>query len=996
MKKISKLFLSVLLSLSIALTVITPAFAAVARAKKLKATVTYSAVTLSWQKAKNVSGYEIQQYVAKKKSWKKVGTTKKVRFTVKKLKTGTTYKFRVVSFKKSGKKVTYGKPSVAVSAKPVCAAPKKLKAAVLSPTSAKLTWKKVNGATHYTVQKFNGKKWVKVASTKANALTVSNLTANVATKFRVRAVTKVGKKNILGKLSNAITVKTSIPTTIVAFKAASSNSVSLSWGKVAGASEYIVYRIDGTKYVQVASSKTTEATVGNLSANTVYRFAVRAKVGTALSGYSAAVNTKTAPAAVSNLSASAEKSGSVTLRWTDAPGNEKTEIYTVKDGKNTLVATAQKGVTEYTVTGLSELTEYTFKVKTVGVYGGKTLSGTFSGEVKATTLVSGVNDFKFVSSTESSITVSWLPSGGATAFVLEKSTDKKTWTKVDDVTASGTSRVSYTVSGLSNASLYLRISTDVNGTKISSTEVFAKTLPSAVTNLKATLSADSKSTVLSWTAVPGANGYIVKNTATGKTFESKTNSYTVTGLSENAEYSFSVAAFVTLDGTKLNGKSAAVSFKTAKISSIENLRSSSRYDIQNNTFVVSGTLLWTPIYNVEFVVEKMNPATDKTWVSLGKTTSNSIVVSSDIKAKQTKKSDYVTTISWDSVPGAKEYLVQTSVVSNSRKFDDAIKTTATSIDLRLAPSTEYTVIVQAVASSVKYRVKAVDPNKALLDSAYSEITVSGTDAVIGSSSVKFTTAAAPAFTSSSTESQELYTLRLIQAINNSKYETTPVKVHSVSKFDAEIKNIKLKYGILPATTFSNIKDLLKKLDMSEDDLIGDLGENHNLTINFENGFGSYQYKYTDSNGKEQVGNSTAYLSSFVSPAAHPAYLYDQHNLSSFSKGISAVSVAKSGNSDTITVSLKKEDQTESSNALYHPGFLDSITESLSDLSEEDATVTATVGASTISGTVNANGTLDSLTVSSPFTINISMTVSGKMTISFVVSGTVNNSYTFTR
>lgn len=996
MKKISKLFLSALLSLSIALTVITPAFAAVARAKKLKATVTCSAVTLSWQKAKNASGYEIQQYVAKKKAWKKVGTTKKIRFTVKKLKTGTTYKFRVVSFKKSGKKVTYGKPSAAISAKPVCAAPKKLKAAVLSPTSAKLTWKKVNGATSYTVQKFNGKKWVRIASTKVNALTVSNLTPNVAAKFRVRAVTKVGKKNVLGKLSNAITVKTSIPTTSVAFKAASSNSVSLTWGKVAGASEYIVYRIDGTKYVQVASSKTTEATVGKLSANTVYRFAVRAKVGTALSGYSAAVYTKTAPAAVSNLTASAEKSGSVTLKWTDAPGNEKTEIYTVKDGKNTLVATAQKGETEYTVTGLSELTEYTFKVKTVGVYGGKTLSGTFSGEVKATTLVSGVTDFKLVSSTESTITVSWLPSGGATAFALEKSTDKKTWTKVDDVTASGTSRVSYTISGLSNASLYLRVTTDVNGTKISSTEVFAKTLPSAVANLKATLSADSKSAVLSWTAVPGANGYVVKNTSTGKAFESKTNSYTVTGLSDNADYSFSVAAFVTLDGTKLNGKSAVVSFKTAKISSIENLRSSSRYDIKNDAYTVFGTLLWTPIYNVEFVVEKMNPAADKTWVSLGKTTSNSIVVSSDIKAKQTKKSDYVTTISWDAVPGAKEYLVQTSVVSNSRKFDDAIKTTSTSIDLRLAPSTEYTVIVQAIASSVKYRVKAVDPNKALLDSAYSEITVSGTDAIIGSSSVKFTTSAAPAFTSSNTESQELYTLRLIQAINNSKYETTPVKVHSVSKFDAEIKNIKLKYGILPPTTFSNIQDLLKFLDMSEDDLIGDLGENHNLTVNFNNGYGSYQYKYTDSNGKEQVGNSTAYLSSFVSPAAHQAYLYDRHNLSSFSKGISAVSVAKSGSSDTITVSLKKEEQTEKTNALYHPGFLDSITESLTDLSEEGATATATVGASTISGTVNANGTLDSLTVSSPFSINMSMTVSGKMTISFVISGTVNNSYTFTR
>ncbi len=993
MKKISKLFLSALLCLSIALTAITPAFAAGARVKKLKATVTYNAVTLSWQKMNNVSGYEVQQYV--KKSWKKVGTTKRVRFTVKKLKTGTAYKFRVVSFKKSGKKVVYGKPSAAVSAKPACAAPKNLKAAVLSPTSAKLTWKKVNGATNYMVQKYNGKKWVKVASPKVNNLTVSALTPNVATKFRVRAVTRVGKKVVLGAISKAVTVKTSIPTTSVAFKTASSNSVSLTWGKVNGASEYIVYRVDGTKYVQVASSKTTAATVGKLSANTVYRFAVRAKVGTALSGYSAAVSTKTAPAAVANLTASAEKSASVTLRWTDVSGNEKTEIYTVKDGKNTLVATAKKGETEYTVTGLSDLTEYTFKVRTFGVYAGKTLPGTFSGEVKATTLTSGVKDFKFVSSTESSITLSWLPSGGATAFVLEKSTDKKSWTKVDDVTASGTSRVSYTVNGLSNASLYFRVTTEIGGAKISSTEVFAKTLPTAVTNLKAALSADVKSAVLSWTAVPGANGYVVKDTATGKTYESKTNSYTVKNLSENAEYTFSVAAFVTIDGTKLNGRSAVVSFKTARVSPVENVRSSKRPEIKDNVYNISAALMWTPIYNVEFIVEKMNPATDKTWVSVGKTTSNSIVVSSDIKAKQTKKSDYVTTISWNAVPGVKEYLVQTSVVSSSTMFNDTVKTTSTSIDLRLAPSTEYTVVVQAVASSVKYRVKAVDPNKALLDSAYSEITVSGNDAVIGTSSVKFTTPAAPNFAATSAESQELYTLRLLQAINNTKYETTPVTVRSVSKFDAQIKNIRLKYGLLDLP-FNSLADLLKYLNMSDEDLVGSLGENHDLTVNFNNGYGKYQYKYTDADGNEQVGTRTAYLSSFVSPAAHPAYLYDQHNLSSFSKGISSVSVTKSGSTDTVKVSLKKEEQNAKSKALYHPGFIDSITESIADLSAEGTSATASVGASTVIGKINANGTLDSLEVSSPFSISMSMVISGKMTISFVVSGTVNNSYTFTR
>ena len=63
MKKLSKLLVTALFCLSIAFAAVVPAFAATARVKNVKASVTASKVILSWSKASGVSGYQVQQYV---------------------------------------------------------------------------------------------------------------------------------------------------------------------------------------------------------------------------------------------------------------------------------------------------------------------------------------------------------------------------------------------------------------------------------------------------------------------------------------------------------------------------------------------------------------------------------------------------------------------------------------------------------------------------------------------------------------------------------------------------------------------------------------------------------------------------------------------------------------------------------------------------------------------------------------------------------------------
>lgn len=994
MKKLARLLLTALLCLSIVLTAVTPAFAAVAKVKRLKATVTYNTVTLTWSKASGVSGYEVQRAYGKK--WKTVGTTKKTTYKIKKLKTGTTYKFRVRAYKLSGKTKVYGSAAT-VSAKPVCAAPKNLKAAVLSPTTARLTWAKTAGASKYRIQKWNGKKWVNIATTANRFLNVSGLTPSVVAKFRVCALTRVGKKTVEGKYTSAVQVKTKIATpSSLLVSGETANSVKLSWSKVSGATDYVVYQNGKLSYVTKTNSVTANK---SLLPGTVYKFTVRARVNASgkyyLSPTSYAVSAKTAPAAVSGFSAEAKTADSVTLSWKADPNAENYQIFMVKDGKNELIATSSKNVTEHTVYGLEECTEYSFRIRALGSYGSKTLYGALSPVQSATTPVSGVKGLSVESVAATSAVLSWKALDVAQSYTLEQSSDKKTWTKIADVNTAADSngRISYTVNGLKEGSVtYFRVASKITGYSETaySTAVTVKTVPGKVTGLKATVSADSKSVTVTWTAIPSADGYIVKFDGTTK--EVSKNSVTLTLSSvytrPNTKYSCYVLAFTKLGSGKLTGaESDPCVFKTA-LGNISNLRTTDRTSLEDGKIVVYSSLLWDSIPNAEFIVESKNTAVDSSWHQLAKSSTNMVNVNGTIaNVKAAKKSDYVTTLSWQAVPGASKYIIKSTASASDNHLSEIATTTSTSIDLNLAPSTKLNLVVLAVASSVSYRVKAVDTDKINPDSAYATLNVS--NAVIGSGSVAYTTPALPSYNNSA-ESRRAYTLKLVQAINNTKDEKTPVTGSSNVKLEANVKDFSI----------SGIKDVLgifkKEIDKELETLKNEMGESKNRTLNFENGIAFYT-------AKDQNGNEVRYsqrLNSFIVPTPEKtyenryAYLYNPNDLNAFSNGISNVSVSESGGKTTVSITIKQE----GTNAVYHPGFVDSITNSLGDIAGNGANCSATIGATTVTGVINSSGTLDALTVKSPFTVSLDIPIEegSSIRIKMVLTGSSNYDYTFTR
>ena len=155
---------------------------------------TTSSIKLTWSKVKDAKCYDVYQLKGNK--WSKIKTVTGTSYTVPKLKSGTSYKFYVKPYTKSGSKNVYGNASKALTTST------KSSAVSLKVTAGKkkasLSWKKVTGATNYAVYyKTSAKgKWIKLktANNKITSYTKTKLTSKKTYWFKVDTVRKANGK----------------------------------------------------------------------------------------------------------------------------------------------------------------------------------------------------------------------------------------------------------------------------------------------------------------------------------------------------------------------------------------------------------------------------------------------------------------------------------------------------------------------------------------------------------------------------------------------------------------------------------------------------------------------------------------------------------------------------------------------------------------------------------------------------------------------------------
>lgn len=181
----------------------------IAGLSKLTAASSTKAVKLSWNKVKIAGAYQVQQKVSGK--WKTKASVKVTTYTVKSLKAGTTYSFRVRAYKKiSG--VTYysGWKYITIATMPV-------KPAIVNPTTdakhrIKVKWKPVSAGSGYYVQVSKYKNFSKSVITRrvsgktSKYCMVNNLKKGVRYYVRVRAYKNYGSQKSLSAWSAVKTI----------------------------------------------------------------------------------------------------------------------------------------------------------------------------------------------------------------------------------------------------------------------------------------------------------------------------------------------------------------------------------------------------------------------------------------------------------------------------------------------------------------------------------------------------------------------------------------------------------------------------------------------------------------------------------------------------------------------------------------------------------------------------------------------------------------------
>ncbi|MBR2294933.1 MAG: fibronectin type III domain-containing protein [Clostridiales bacterium] len=204
----------------------------------------------------------------------------------------------------------------------------------------------------------------------------------------------------------------------VKITAVTSDSVTLSWGAVEGASGYEVWRStsSGGKYVCIADTTSTSKVSTNLSSGKDYYYKVRAYRTVngvkQYSGYSREEKETTLKIpGITSLTRSGSAGASFNISWESDPGATGYQLMrsTAENGTYTTVCTTTK--TNRTDTGLTVGTTYWYKVRSYRTVGGKTTYGSYGTPMMITVPMAPIN-FRAASSTRTTITLKWYAVSG--------------------------------------------------------------------------------------------------------------------------------------------------------------------------------------------------------------------------------------------------------------------------------------------------------------------------------------------------------------------------------------------------------------------------------------------------------------------------------------------------------------------------------------------------------------------------------------------------------
>lgn len=968
---------------------------------------TDSAVNLSFSKVSGAEGYEIWKYNDATLKWDYIGAATTTRYTVADLSPQTTYRFKIRAYHTANGGKLCGAFSSEVKAQTKMAPVSDLKFVSATGTTLTFSWNTISTATGYRVdlreydEPDSAMRTVNASPQLVNGKmegTVTGLKENTSYVVRVRPVYDA----VLGtdQFLYATTAPAKVPSVTVK---SVSGGISLSWPAVAGAQGYEVQKlVSGASWTSIGD--TTECTFAdsNVVTDMVYSYRVVAFYQIGDVKYygepSDSVSEKPLPPAVSGLAASEISESSFRLTWNSPQTNTDYKITLSENGAAEQTVqpyiTVSGGKTTILIERLTAGSTYTVRIY-------NTVNGTQSvpATLTVTTMPAKVTGVAAHATGADSVSISWTPVNGAAYYEIQQGSA----TGGSFVTVNNHATVNpCQVSGLQASTTYtFRVRAVNTNESTAQAGVYSDYVtvatnaasadpqsPIAPTGLQATETASGStySVKLSWNGVNGVSGYRISINKGSKWETLKdvtTTTYTVPELSAGT-YQFYVQSYSGSGSTAvysnpcspisltLGGTTPTTPTQPDNPSTPATDLPTSGTPIRNITVKLANdgrtyTLNWDDVSGAFYTIQMLDPATNKWTTVREKLTSARASFEcgeSNLGVSCTTNGDQATTVGWSAVSGATGYEVRNETAQNTNDWVSKVPTSTTSATLRLPPNSKQNLRVSAIGA-VRFKIYALNSagTSAL---AYSDYTA--TNAYVSRCDYVYQTPAAPSFTSSASAGvKEAYALMLTQAINNTRIETGTVNMTATTAQKATA-------SALGTSENSNVKKV--------------------ITCQYKRGTGTATIQTTE-DGKTTSSTAFSMLQTIIVPSGGVTYLYDQHNLSTFQKYVSDVSVSQSGGKTVITMKLNAEKVTTKQNMVYHPGLVGSAVtpENLQSVVDESASVTgatATIGASTIKATINGSYTLESLEISNPY----SMTVSSLSSIT--INTDLTYSYTFTR
>jgi fibronectin type 3 domain-containing protein len=462
-------------------------------------------------------------------------------FTDTNLLAATTYTYTVAAANSKGT----GATSTPFDATTVPNTPSGLGVAGATETSLVVSWNASTGATSYELHRDGD--GTPVYTGGALTFTDTGRVGGSSYSYRVQSTSTSGSSP-LSSAAAGITIP-SYPGGLLV-DAQTDTTLDLSWNSTIGTTSYELYR-DGAL---VETTNQLSFTDTGLTASTTYAYKVLAKNSSgakALAGAPTVSGTTSAPAAIapgvpSGLTISGETESTLDISWNTEPDTTSYGLY--RDA--ILIFTDTTGMLAYTDPSLSGGTSYDYTVLATNSAG----SSAQSAPVTGTTIPNPPTGLTITSPTESTLTVSWAPSPGATLYTLSRDgaiISADATSPVTDVSLSGGTTYAYEV-----------VATNGSGASGPSNTAFGLTVPVAPI---LTVSGPTESTLaITWVDSPGAISYeLYRDTSAAGAFTTMIDTgiegtaYTDNGLTADTPYYYKARAWNSAGYSQLSATAAA-------------------------------------------------------------------------------------------------------------------------------------------------------------------------------------------------------------------------------------------------------------------------------------------------------------------------------------------------------------------------------------------------------------------------------------------------------